>query len=119
MNIPDLTHDGECWSTPACVNTVTGHPWVVLAADNAEGRSLADAALRDAAERGVARFLTRWDEPMPWPGSPEAEAANRASHNYQSLYDSDVRCVGCDCRPSYVSAGWPCGTAVPRLITYR
>jgi hypothetical protein len=56
--------------------------------------------------------------PQPWPGTPEEERANRDSHTYiftGGPDDADVRCTNCDCRPSYVSAGWPCGAEVPRI----
>lgn len=61
--------------------------------------------------------MTIYNEPCPWPGTREEERANRKSHDY--VYeggpdDGDVRCMNCDVRPSYVSAGWPCRATVPR-----
>lgn len=55
--------------------------------------------------------------PIPFDGTPEQAAANRASHDYPYTggpEDCDIRCMGCDCRPSYVSASYPCGAEVPR-----
>jgi hypothetical protein len=55
--------------------------------------------------------------PIEFPGTDEQRRANRNSHNFQCVGDPDdgeVRCASCDCRPSYVSASWPCGAEVPR-----
>lgn len=55
--------------------------------------------------------------PQEFPGSPAEAQANRDSHAYAYTggpEDADVRCWHCDCRPSYVSASWPCGAEVPR-----
>jgi hypothetical protein len=53
--------------------------------------------------------------PMPFPGTADEKHANYRSHHF-SWDDEDTRCDRCDCRPSYVSAEWPCGADVPRII---
>jgi hypothetical protein len=54
--------------------------------------------------------------PMPFPGSPEERHANYLSHSFLWDDEGDTRCAFCDCRPSYVSADWPCMAEVPRII---
>jgi hypothetical protein len=55
--------------------------------------------------------------PIPFPGSEEEAAANFATHSFAWDDGSDVRCWGCDSRPSYVAASYPCGAEVPRTET--
>jgi hypothetical protein len=50
--------------------------------------------------------------PVRFPGTPEEIEANLATHIFVG-YDGE-RCLNCDCRPSYISATWPCGAKVPR-----
>ena len=63
--------------------------------------------------------MTLISGPRPFDGTPEEAEANRASHLF--IYtgtdeDMDVRCTGCDCRPSHVAASYPCGAHVPRVV---
>jgi hypothetical protein len=48
------------------------------------------------------------------------EAVKDAGYTHQFGYSMDpddgARCDNCDCRPGSVSAGYPCGTNVPREI---
>ena len=60
--------------------------------------------------------MTIYNEPAPWPGTPEEAERNRRNHHYTTL-DGETRCMDCDYRPSYVSATWPCGSTVPRRVT--
>jgi hypothetical protein len=62
------------------------------------------------------------NQPVRFPDEDQI-AANRATHDFYWPWDpddaGDVRCGRCDCRPSYVSATWPCGADVPREdVTY-
>jgi hypothetical protein len=55
--------------------------------------------------------------PVPFPGTDEQRRLNRATHSFVfegSPEDGDMRCLGCDCKPGYVSADYPCGEEVPR-----
>jgi len=56
----------------------------------------------------------RMSVPMEFPGTAEERAENFAQHSLDGE-PGDERCVFCDCRPSYISAGWPCGAEVPRV----
>lgn len=65
------------------------------------------------------------NQPVRFPGTPEEIEANLATHHFGPTgwgdpEDSDWRCYDCDCRPTYISATWPCGTRdIPREdVTY-
>lgn len=55
------------------------------------------------------------NRPVKFPGTEAEAAANFATHKF-IWGDDDTRCWDCDCRPSYISASWPCGAEVPREI---
>ena len=57
------------------------------------------------------------DMPMEFPGTDEERMANFASHDfYDWAMDGDSRCTACDCKPWHITAGWPCGADVPRVV---
>ncbi len=49
--------------------------------------------------------------PAAFEGTPAERAANVETHDFDPQAG---RCTGCDCRPWGDTAGWPCGTEVPR-----
>jgi hypothetical protein len=59
------------------------------------------------------------DVPVPFSGTPEQRDANFRSHHFAWSNDpdeaGDARCYDCDCRPSHVSANYPCGVEPPRM----
>lgn len=60
--------------------------------------------------------MSWWNtRPMPFPGTDEQRRANEGTHVFMLDYDgTEYRCGNCDRRDGSVSAGWPCGMAVPR-----
>ena len=58
--------------------------------------------------------LTFTSSPYAFPGTPAQVQSNMDSHHFYWEDEGDTRCGHCDCRPSMVSATWPCGTHVPR-----
>jgi len=62
-----------------------------------------------ASERGM---LDSGPLPLPYGGLDEDARANEGTHSYSysgGPDDADVRCSGCDSRPSHKSAKYPCG----------
>ena len=62
-----------------------------------------------ASERGM---LDSGPLPLPWGGTDDERLANERTHFYSysgGPEDADVRCSGCDSRPSHKSAKYPCG----------
>jgi hypothetical protein len=62
-----------------------------------------------ASERGI---LDSGPLPLPWGGTDDERLANERTHFYSysgGPEDADVRCSGCDSRPSHKSAKYPCG----------
>lgn len=58
------------------------------------------------------------NRPVPFQGTDEEKAANRATHNFQGICEGeeymDFRCLNCDCKPWHAAADYPCGAVVPR-----
>jgi hypothetical protein len=54
--------------------------------------------------------------PVPFPGTAEERAANRATHFFGGI---DGRCFDCDSRPTHVAADYPCCVEPPRMWITR
>lgn len=64
-----------------------------------------------------------WDMPVPFKGTSEEAAKNFGTHKFVNeggtsgvTSIADIRCINCDCRPSYVAAQYPCGVEPPRKL---
>lgn len=52
------------------------------------------------------------NRPVEFLGTEAERVANRATHQY--AWDSDPRCIYCDCKPWHVAADYSCGVEPPR-----
>lgn len=52
--------------------------------------------------------------PVPFQGTDEERAVNRATHNFFYDHEGNGECMGCACKPWHVAASYPCGVEPPR-----